>query len=82
MNNNNLRLFTKLDNISFLYKPKHLRVRVLNGQSLLNNNVLYLSKINAFIGRMPIFINGKVSNVYKNPDADIYINAKPTQEFF
>ena len=82
MRNNNLRLFTQLDNISFLYKPKHLRVRVLNGQSLLNNNVLYLSKINAFIGRMPIFINGKVSNVYKNPDADIYINAKPTQEFF
>lgn len=80
--NNNLRLFTQLDNISFVYQPKRLRIRVLNGHSLLNNDILYVSKINAFIGRMPIFINGKVSNVYKNPDADIYINAKPTQEFF
>lgn len=82
MKNNNLRLFTQLDNISFVYKPKHLRVRVMNGQSLLNNETLYVSKINAFIGRMPIFINGKISNLFKNPDTDIYINAKPTQEFF
>lgn len=82
MKNNNLRLFTQLENISFVYKPKHLRVRVLNGQSLLNNETLYVNKINAFIGRMPIFVNGKISNVRKNPDTDIYINAKPTQEFF
>lgn len=82
MKNNHLRLFTQLDNISFVYKPKLLRIRVQNGHSLLNDNVLYLSKLNAFIGRMPIFINGKISNIYKNPDTSIYINAKPTQEFF
>ena len=80
--NNNIRLFTQLDNISFMYMPKHLRIRIQNGHTLLNNDELYISKINAFIGRMPVFINGKASNVYKNPDANIYINAKPTQEFF
>ena len=82
MRNNHLRLFTQIEDISFLYKPKRLRVRVQNGHALLDNNILYLSRLNAFIGRMPIFINGRVSNVYKNPDANIYINAKPTQEFF
>ncbi len=82
INNNRLRVFSQLNDISFVYKPKHLRMKIMNGHYLLNNDTLYLSKINAFVGRMPVFINGKISNVYQNPDADLYINAKPTQEFF
>lgn len=82
INNNRLRIFSQLNDISFVYKPKHLRMKIMNGHYLLNNDTLYLSKINAFVGRMPVFINGKLTNVYKNPDADLYINAKPTQEFF
>ena len=31
---------------------------------------------------MPLFIDGKIYNLYKNPDLSLYINAKPTQEFF
>lgn len=79
---NRLRVFSQLNDVSFIYLPKHLRIKIMNGHYLLNNDTLFLNKINAFAGRMPVFINGKVSDVYKNPDADLYINAKPTQEFF
>lgn len=82
MTNNKLRVFSQLDDISFVYLPKHLRVRIMNGNYFLNNDTLTLNKINAFVGRMPVFVNGKIADVYKNPNADLYINAKPTQEFF
>lgn len=82
VNNNNLRIFSQLNDVSFVYLPKHLRIRIKDGHYLLNNDHLNLSKISAYVGRMPVFVNGKISNIYKNPDANLYINAKPTQEFF
>lgn len=82
INNNNLRVFSQLNDVSFVYLPKHLRIRIKDGHYLLNNDTLNLSKINGFVGRMPVFVNGKISNIYKNPAATLYINAKPTQEFF
>lgn len=80
--NNNLNAFTKLDDISLLYKPKHLKLTINSGNVLLKNNLLNLNKINAKLGEMPIFINGSVANVEKAPNLNLYINAKPTQEFF
>lgn len=82
INDNKLRIFSQLNDVSCVYLPKRLKISILNGYYLLNDDTLNLNKINAFIGRMPVFINGKISNIYKNPDADLYINAKPTQEFF
>ena len=82
INNNNLRVFSQLNDVSFVYLPKHLRIRIKDGHYLLNNDRLNLSRISGFVGRMPVFVNGKISDVFKNPDADLYINAKPTQEFF
>ncbi len=82
INNNNLRVFSQLNDVSFVYLPKHLRIRIKDGHYLLNNDRLNLSRISGFVGRMPVFVNGKINNVFKNPDADLYINAKPTQEFF
>lgn len=80
--NNKIRLFTKLNDTSFVYIPKHLRIKIQNGHFLLNDNTLYLSNINSFVGRMPLFLSGKVMHVTETPFADLYINAKPTQEFF
>lgn len=80
--NNNLNAYTVLDNIAMTYVPKHLKISIKSGSILLRNDVLNLNKLNAQLGVMPVFISGKVSNVYKKPDMNLYINAKPSQEFF
>lgn len=79
---NNVRLFTKLGDTSVIYKPKHLKLRVLNGNLLLDKNNLNLNKINAYAGVMPVFLNGKINNIATTQDMNLYINAKPSQEFF
>ena len=80
--NNHVRLFTQLGDTSVIYKPKHLRIKILNGNALFDKDDLNLNKINAYAGVMPVFLNGKISNIIKNPDLNLYINAKPSQEFF
>ena len=80
--NNNVRLFTKLDDLSVIYKPKNLKIKILNGNALFDKNDLNLNNINAYAGVMPVFIDGKIKNVTENPNLNIYINAKPSQEFF
>lgn len=82
MRHNNLSLFTRLDDTEFVYLPKHLKVKFNSGNIHIKNNVLALNKINAFVGEMPVFADGKILNFYSNPDVDLYVNAKPTQEFF
>lgn len=80
--NNNLNAFSVLDNVSLLFKPKQTKLTVKSGNILLKNNTLHLNKINSLLGQMPLFVNGKISNVQTNPNLNLYINAKPTQEFF
>lgn len=79
--NNNLNAYTKLDDISLLYKPKRIKLTVNSGDILLRNNLLHLNKINALLGKMPIFVNGEIANIQKAPQLNLYLNAKPTQEF-
>ena len=80
--NNNINAFSELNNINILYKPKNLNLTINNGNLLLKNNSLNLNKITAKLGKMPIFINGKVLDFKNNPNLNLYVNAKPTQEFF
>lgn len=80
--NNNLNAFSILDNVSLLYKPKQAKLILKSGNILLRNNTLHLNKINSQLGQMPIFVNGKIANAQINPNLNLYINAKPTQEFF
>ncbi len=83
LKNNNLNAYSKLDDIVILHKPKNIKMRIKSGNLLLKNNVLNVNKINAQLGDMPLFLDGKILNVQKdNPVLNIYINAKPTQEFF
>lgn len=79
--NNNLNAYTVIDDVNLRYAPKHLRVRVSSGSLFLRNDTLHLNKINAQLGEMPVFLDGKISNIYKNPNLNIYLNAKPTQDF-
>lgn len=80
--NNNITAFVPLNDISILYKPKKVKLSINSGNILLQNDILNLNKINSQFGDMPIFINGKVSNIQKNPNVNIYLNTKLTQGFF
>lgn len=79
--NNNLNVYSGLNNINILYKPKNQKIIINNGNLLLRNTLLNVNKINAQLGNMPIFIDGKIANIKKNPDYNLYVNIKPTQEF-
>ncbi len=80
--NNNITAYVPLNNLSLIYRPKFLKVVVNSGDILLRNDQLSINKINAQMGHMPVFLNGKVSNIYKKPNLNIYANTKLTQEFF
>ena len=80
--NNDVRFFAQLGGASVLYKPKNLPLKILNGNILFSSNDLNINKINAYAGKMPVFLNGKIENVLKNPNLNLYVNAKPSQEFF
>lgn len=80
--NNNINANTNLKDTSFIYKPLGAVVRIVNGETKVRNNVIYLDKINSRISSMPMFINGKISDIYGNPNLDLAISAKLTQQFF
>jgi hypothetical protein len=79
--NNNIRAYSTLDNVSFYYVPKNMKFSIISGNIFINNENINLNKLNSKLGGMPILINGKVSNIYKNPYLNLYINAKPSQDF-
>lgn len=79
--NNNLSAYTQLDDVSMFYEPKNLKLTVNSGNIILRNDILQLNKINAKLGQMPVFADGKISSIFKKPNLNLYINAKPTQEF-
>ena len=72
---------TNLDNIKFMYKPANTLVTILNGKANMRGNTLYLGKVNSKISTMPVFIDGNISNILKNPNANLYITGKLTQGF-
>lgn len=81
--NNSISADTILKDISFVYKPFDTVVRVRNGKANMRGETLYLDKITSSVSSMPVFLNGKISNVYsQNPDVNLSISAKLTQIFF
>ena len=72
---------TNLKNTSFVYKPFGAVVRILNGDLYVRDNTIYLDKINSRISSMPVFLDGRISNIYKTPNLNIFVSAKPTQSF-
>lgn len=78
---NNIYFDSTPDNISFVYLPSNIIINILSGDIRLKKDLLVLNKINSTLGQMPVFTDGKIYNIDKNPIFDVYINAKPTQEF-
>jgi len=79
--NNKIHADTNLNNINFIYVPENLDVKILSGKVQLKQDTLIINKLNSKLGEMPIFADGKIYNIDKNPSLALYINAKPTQEF-
>ena len=81
--NNKLRVFIQPANSSVVYKPKRVKIKFQSGNILFDTDDLNLNKLTAYFGEMPVFLNGKIKNILSdNPDFNLYVNAKPSQEFF
>lgn len=79
--NNEIYADTVLNNVSFIYIPANLKSQILNGKVQLRKNNIIINNLNTLIGEMPFFVNGKVYNFNSKPILNVYLNAKPTQEF-
>lgn len=88
--NNNINSVLNLNNINFTYTTEEgekrelveIPAKLINGQILLKNNTITLKKLNCLIDEMPILIFGNITNIYKNPKYNIYINSKLVQKVF
>lgn len=80
--NGNIYSNTDLKNISFKYAPFDAAIRIVSGNANMRGDTLYLSKINTNVSSMPVFLNGNISNIFKNPYLNIYTSGKFNQEFF
>lgn len=82
----------KIDNINLdrirlkgkIYNNKGAKSTLVvnNSDFELKNSTLRLPKVNARFGEMPILFEGKVTNIAQIPNLNMYVNLKPTQEFF
>lgn len=77
--NNTLYSKIKLDDLAFLYS--NIPVKIFSGNLELNNDKLTLYRVNATLDSMPIFVDGFVTDIFKNPKFNLYTNSKPTQKF-
>jgi hypothetical protein len=81
--NNRISADTNLKSTSFVYKPLDAVVRIINGNAKMRGETLYLDKINTRVSSMPVFLNGKISNIYSAiPSLDLFVSSKLTQNFF
>lgn len=79
MRRNSLNLKVKLNNLDFSYF--NIPVKILSGNIELNNNKLILYKVNALLDSMPVLADGLITDIFKTPNFNVYLNAKPSQKF-
>ncbi len=82
----------KIDNIDLnklwvkgkIYNNKGSKSSIIvnNSDFELKNSTFKLGKINAKFGQMPLLVEGRVTNIAQNPNLNLYVNAKPSQDFF
>lgn len=77
--NNVLSSKIKLNNLNFSYSD--IPLKVFSGIIELKDDKLTLYKINALIDSMPILVDGFITDLFKNPNVNLYVNSKPTQNF-
>ena len=57
-------------------------IKVMSGQIDVKNNQVNLNRFNCLIDDMPIFLFGKINNIYTSPQYDIHFNLKIAQKVF
>lgn len=83
----------KIDNIDLnklwvkgkIYNNKGSKSSIIinNSDFELKNSTFRLGRINAQFGQMPVLIEGRVTNIaQQTPNLNLYVNAKPSQDFF
>ena len=80
--NNHISANTNLKDTSFVYKPLDVVVRVVSGNANMRGDTLYLDKVNSRVSSMPVFLDGKISNIYNVPELNLFVSSKLTQIFF
>lgn len=76
---NVLNLKMKLDDVAFSYD--NIPVKIYSGNLEIHNNRLTLYKVNAVLDSMPFLVDGFITDIFKTPHFNIYVNSKPTQKF-
>lgn len=79
--NNILNSRIRLNDVSFNYNKLNVPVKIFSGSAELNNNKLILYKVNSIADSMPILVDGTITDLFKKPNFNLYINSKPTQRF-
>lgn len=79
MKDNVLNLKVKLDELGFSYS--NIPVKIFSGNIELNNDKLTLYKVNGVLDSMPVLVDGLITDIFKNPNFNIYLNSKPSQKF-
>lgn len=82
----------KIDNIDLnklslkgkVYSNKGAKSAIIvnNSDFELKNSNFRLPHINAQFGQMPVLLEGRITNIAQSPNLNLYINAKPSQDFF
>ncbi len=70
-----------LRNLAFVYKPHKMPVKVPIAQINIKNNSASFKGLNAILGTMPIFANGKINNIIDCSGIELSVFAKPNQKF-
>lgn len=79
--NNNYNVYSVLDNVNIIYKPDNINLVINSGNLLLHDEILNINKLNARIGEMPVFVDGKIFNIKNKPLLNLYTNVKLSQDF-
>ena len=77
--NNVLSSKIKLNDIALSYSDTP--VKIFSGNLELNNDKLVLYKINANMDSMPILVDGFITKLFNDPQFNLYINSKLSQNF-
>lgn len=79
--NNVISSKIKLNDITLVYSPMNLPIKIFGGAAELKNDRLTLFKVNSLIDSMPLLVDGLITNLFKKPVFNVYINSKPSQKF-
>jgi len=79
--NNKLTGSLNIKDVKMTHVPSGMPINIISGNLILNNDKLFITAMNGLLGDMPILLNGKITEIFRKPYMDIYVNTKPKQDF-